>query len=859
MARDKSVIIRIEGNSKALRDEFERVKKSTENLEKDLKNIAKGSGIAFAGLATTVGLTVKSFATYETGLIGVGKTADLTGKDLTDFGKRIQKLSTEIPFATNQLLEIAQAAGQLGVKGSENLLKFTETIAKLSTASDLKGEEAATVLTRILNITREGTDDIDKFASVIVALGNSFAASESQIAAVTTRVARATTQFGVSSAEAAAFGAALKAVGIEAEGGGSAVGRAFQAIDASLKKGGEGFVELQRLTGLTGSELKKTFETDSTRVFQLFIEGLGRAGKTTKDVTERLNALGLSGTEILSVLPVLATSSDELSRALNIAGRELKENTALSKEYAAQSNTLDNETKKLANTVGVLSEQIGKVFSPSVKNALTSVKELLASFLGLEEGTKKNIATILGITTAFFGLVAVIATLGIGVLGLKAGFGALAVVFAGIAAPVGALAIGLGTVGFAIAAVVTNLEAFRALWIAVQAGVEMAKDNFVINVNKMRIAFNELVIAAKEARIAILEAFPGELLKQRIEGYKKGVETLLEENAKLAADNANVKQSFEEIYDSIDAERMREKLLQEGQAAREAREENKIAEFERQGKENEEKLIQEQEYKNLLQEQNITAQEAVNALKTLELQLLEAQQKKFNNAEIVNLKKQIADKKKILTKGFTEEQKQTFKHLEDVQKAEIQDNKDRLEFKKTFLNDILSSVISSGKSLFKEGTGAAKALFVVEQAAAFANNIVNTQTAAAKAAAATAPFSAPFVAAEYAAGALRAAAITGATISGLEQGGMVGSAGASRSGDRHPAMLADGELVVPRKNFEEVVAATARQRGFSSSEGGGFDEANANPTRIEISFTDDAAEIITARQLENSTLGTDRG
>jgi len=85
---------------------------------------------------------------------------------------------------------------------------------------------------------------------------------------------------------------------------------------------------------------------------------------------------------------------------------------------------------------------------------------------------------------------------------------------------------------------------------------------------------------------------------------------------------------------------------------------------------------------------------------------------------------------------------------------------------------------------------------------------------------------------------------------------MVGGAGASRSGDRHRALLADGEIVAPRKNFEQVVEGTARQRGFvkeDESEGGG------SVARIEISFTDDAAEFITARQLENTTLGTDRG
>lgn len=858
MASDKSVIIRIEGNSKALRDEFDRVKKSTENLEKDLKNIAKGSGIAFAGLATTVGLTVKSFATYETGLIGVGKTADLTGKDLTDFGKKIQQLSTQLPFATKELFEIAQAAGQLGVKGSENILKFTETIAKLGTASDLKGEEAATVLTRILNITREGVGDIDKFASVIVRLGNDFAASESQIAAVTTRVARATTQFGVSSSEAAALGAALKAIGIEAEGGGSAVGRAFQAIDAAIKGGGDSFVELQRLTGLTGNQLKQTFEKDAITVFEKFIVGLGRAGETTKDVTERLDRLGLSGTEILSVLPVLATGSDDLSKALRLASDEFKNATALTKEYAAQSNTLNNETKKLSNTIGVISEQLGKLFSPSVKNAIVSARELLAGFLGLEEGTKKTIATIISITTAFLGLTAAIATLGIGVLGIKAGLAALAPIFIALGVSAGTLAVAFVGIGTAIAAVVTNLDAFRALWIAVQAGIEMAKDNFVINVNKMKITFNELVIAAKQARIALLEAFPGELLKQRIEGYKKGVEALLDENLKLAEDNARVKRSFEEIYDSIDAERAAEKVKEEVDAIAQVRADAATTEADRKLQEDQNKLIAQQEADNLALEQKRSFESAQTQIELFEQILREEQEKKFNNKKIVTLKKNIDDLKKIRDKGLSDEQKADLQHKKDLKDADFKDKKEKKEFQEKFNNDTLNSAISLGKGLVKEGSAAQKALFLVEKAGALQSAIMSTAKAVNLALANPPgpPATIPAAAAAGAFGAIQVAQIAASAI-GFEKGGIVGNAFGARKGDRIPTVLSDGEIVAPRKNFDEVIEATARQRGFVPREESG--EGSGGLTQIEISFTDEAAEFITAKQLENTTLGTDRG
>ena len=159
--------------------------------------------------------------------------------------------------------------------------------------------------------------------------------------------------------------------------------------------------------------------------------------------------------------------------------------------------------------------------------------------------------------------------------------------------------------------------------------------------------------------------------------------------------------------------------------------------------------------------------------------------------------------------------------------------------------------------MVKEGSAAQKALFLIEKAGALASATVNTAKAVQLAAANPPgpPFNAPIVAATAAAGAVQIAAIAASAI-GLEKGGVAGNVFGARKGDRIPTVLSDGEIVAPRKNFDEVIEATARQRGFvpreeTTGEGGGL-------TQIEISFTDEAAEFITARQLENTTLGTDR-
>ena len=857
MSRDKSLVIRIEGDSKELRAEIAKIKSQTQNLEANLTSIAKGSGVAFAALTATLGSTVKAFASYETALLGVGKTADLSGEELKSFGKDIQKLSTDLPFATNELLAIAQSAGQLGVKGRDNLINFTQTIAKLGTASDLAGEEAATALTRILNVTGEGVGQIDKFASVIVALGNNFAATESEIARMTTEVARSTSIFGVSSSEAAALGTALKSVGVQAESGGSAVGRAFREIDAAIRGGGESLDTLSKLTGIAGDQLKQTFETDAVGVFQKFSQGLGEVITSGGDVTKVLEEFNLKGDEILKVLPVLAKNSTLVGEALALAAKETANATALQKEFEIQSKSLESESSKLKNTIVTIAQEIGSFFAPAVNSAVVGLKDFLKQFLGLSEGTKKFIAGFLGTVTAIAGVTAVGATLLITLTKLRAAF-----LILGIAASRAwaAATLGLTLIVPAVISLVDHLGGLEVVFDRVKAGIELFARNAISAFNNARIAVNDLIIASKELAVATLEALPGDLFVEKVNKMKASIKELKAENDNLAQSNRDLAVTYDEILEGISADRMREKVRAQEQAAAEEREAARQAELEARAAFEEQKARQDEESRARILEQEEAERERLaeafeldREIQQLQRELTQADIDQASEIEKTKLAQKIAELKKIRDKGISEEKKAEFAKQEELRKAEQADLEARRKFKEDFNKSTLDSAISLGKGLVKEGSAAQKALFLVEKAGALSSAVVNTAKAITIAlASAPPPVNFALAAANAAAGAVQIAAI-GAAAFGARDGALVGDGG-KFSGDRHPFMLEDGELVVPRRNFDEVVESTARARGFTNNEEGG---ASGNII-VEIDIKPEAAQFITAKQYENNILGTDR-
>lgn len=396
-------------NEKATADQLAAAKEAQTELEGLVTKTAQVSAVAFAASASAIALVTGQFIDFEKALVGVGKTTNVNGDDLKNFGKAFQDLSTRIPIATNELLGIAQAAGQLGVRGQENLLKFTETVGKLGVATDLSGEDAAVALTRILTVTREGVGDIDKFGSVIVALGNNFAASESEIVRVTTEVARSTAVFNVSAAQAAALSTAMRSLGVQAELGGSAVGRSFRAIDTAIRGGGKSLAELSRLTGIASKDLKGAFAENSTAVFQKFIEGLGLIEKAGGSTTAELKKFGLRGEEILKVIPVLALNSELLGRALNTAAGEMANATALNKEANTAFATLGSNVQLTKNEFTNLGVQIGEKLAPEVNTLLQGISKIANAFVTSESASAGFLAGFLKFTASIAASIAIVA------------------------------------------------------------------------------------------------------------------------------------------------------------------------------------------------------------------------------------------------------------------------------------------------------------------------------------------------------------------------------------------------------------------------------------------------------------------
>jgi TP901 family phage tail tape measure protein len=444
---------------------YERQERGAKALATALRNTAVA---AIALYSATVGAALAQSTRFESALTGVGKTANLQGRELAALGEQIDRLSrTKLPNTATDLLAIAQSAGQLGVTGAENILAFTETIAMLGTASDLVGEEGATALARILNVTGESASTVKTLASVIVELGNNFAAGESQIARHTGEVARATAVYEIGSARAAAIATTLAAFGVQAELSGSAVGRAFRTIESAVKNGGDELSALASVSRASADEVRSAWEKGPIEAFKLFLSGVRETIREGGNVAAALDQVGLSGEEVLKVLPVMGKELDTLNRALGLAAEQTANATALDREFAAQMGDAKNQVALLRNEANSFVRAIGDQMLPAFVEVIQGTREWFSENRGLAESLG-NIGSA---------LLEVVGSLGPSIGSLAANLDVLA--------------------GAAAAIALTKLPA----WLA------------AVNVQLAAMSFNPVIVGVTAAAAAIL------LLRSTMDGY----------------------------------------------------------------------------------------------------------------------------------------------------------------------------------------------------------------------------------------------------------------------------------------------------------------------------------------------------
>ena len=388
-----------QGLASQLKDTGKGIKEVGENIDTITKPIQYASTALAAG-----GVASAKFAIdFEDSFAGVKKTVDATPEQLEKIRQEIIDMTTvginghsAIPETTAELTELAAAGGQLGIT-TDNIVDFTEVMAQMGSATNLVGEEGAATLARFQNVMGVGQNEIRNIGSAIVDLGNHSATTESEIAAMALRMGKYGSSVRMSAADVLGYSAALSSLGIEAQMGGSAIGRTWLSIETAVASGGEGLTKFAKYSGKSAEEFKKQWNTDSSGAFNGLLKGL----QSAENLTLALDDLGINNTQDIQAMMALVNGYDLVTESVNRSNTAYKENTALQEEFDRKAETTASQLSVTKNNIVEAARSIGETMLPSIKDASTTVADFAKGLSQMSDEQKKVVvntgATVIAI------------------------------------------------------------------------------------------------------------------------------------------------------------------------------------------------------------------------------------------------------------------------------------------------------------------------------------------------------------------------------------------------------------------------------------------------------------------------------
>ncbi len=367
LAEQSAVASRVNNIAKA--------RSGVEVMESSLAEKGMGSMVALSTLGSSVmhyaETPVKQAIQMEDAMAEIKKVVDFTSPDgLQKMQAALEKMSLSIPITAEGLAKITAAAGQAGI-AEKDLIRFTETAAKMGVAFDISAEEAGEMMAKWrsgMNLTQ---DQVESLADATNALSNNNAAMAKQVGEALKRYGALGKVAGLTEKQTAAMAATIIGAGAEAE----VAATGMNAFMRALTKGGS-MTDLQKAAfgnlGFDALQLQKDVQKNAPKTIFAVLEAVKT--KLPKELQmQYLTAMfGEEGARAMG--PMLA-NTEKLRENFDLVAESEKYAGSMEKEFLSRSATTSNALELASNAMSYFARAVGDPMLGTLKErALDFVK-----------------------------------------------------------------------------------------------------------------------------------------------------------------------------------------------------------------------------------------------------------------------------------------------------------------------------------------------------------------------------------------------------------------------------------------------------------------------------------------------------
>lgn len=369
-----------------LQDKFSRpagrITGSLNQMEGNFSRIGRGAGqvgsglarlgtIAATGAAVGLGAVVKASADFEQAFAGITKTVQATPAQFAELNEQFREMARTIPVSFEELAGIGEAGGALGI-ARQDLIDFTDVVARLSVSTNLSSDQAATALGQLGNVLHLSGGDFRDFADSLVALGNAGASTEDQIVEIAARFAAAGRSAGLSKEDILGLGSAVASMGIEVEAGGSALSRIFNNVTTNIGTSSDKAKAFADALGLSAGEFRKAWDRDALGTLEDFLGELNKLDQFEQ--ASVLKDIGITNVRDVNTIRLLSQNVGLLGDQLDVSRKAQGD---LNRESQKFFDTASGMWKVLVQNVKDVGVTIGNELLPIAKDLTKEFTDFL--------------------------------------------------------------------------------------------------------------------------------------------------------------------------------------------------------------------------------------------------------------------------------------------------------------------------------------------------------------------------------------------------------------------------------------------------------------------------------------------------
>lgn len=326
------------------------------------------------GFNRSFGEALATFRTYDKGMTIVRRTTEVSKTAIADFGQQFDEMVKRVQAVPiDRLLDVGGQAAQLGIKGSENIIRFTETIAKLESSLTDLGQDAPKLIVRVLNATGEGIPAIEKFGNVFIRMNKDASSSGERILQMTSLMAQATSQFKMGSESLLGLATAAADLNFQPELFGTAMSRTLTQLYEASTNNTQAMRDLSVMTGITAAQFREMIKTDPAMALITFTEAMKDVNASGRSVLSFLTGFNLQAEENRRVLGTVAENTGKFRENLAAARMEAKKQVAMNQEFGVTLEAFFAKTTAASNSWELFKKNLGAALAPVATKVLDGV------------------------------------------------------------------------------------------------------------------------------------------------------------------------------------------------------------------------------------------------------------------------------------------------------------------------------------------------------------------------------------------------------------------------------------------------------------------------------------------------------